>query len=207
MAACTWNPSDKHTSLTLSNGNLTATTASSATTQGVRATMGKIIGVAGKFYFEITFGTLGPGNAGVGPAVGVATSAAVLSTQAGYYTDNTVTLNRTSGTNFGTYYNNSKVQTTGVLTNNTVVGVAVDVGAATLIVSINGTWYNTPVTIGAGTIYPFLVLNTASDTATANFSTAFTYPVPTGYGAWDPVPIPRPTLPVTSARPRFHLGL
>lgn len=50
MSFIAWNPEDKHTGITLSDGNLTCTTSSATEFKIVRATVGRI---TGKWYFEI----------------------------------------------------------------------------------------------------------------------------------------------------------
>lgn len=73
-AAVTWNPLDKHSSITLSLGN-TAATLSSANTSA-RGTAGR---ASGKYYFRIST-TAGATASGV---IGVANSSASLSQRAG----------------------------------------------------------------------------------------------------------------------------
>jgi hypothetical protein len=66
------NPSDKAPSVTLSNGNLTATT---TTTAG--AVRGTATGVADK-YFEVTFTAIGSGAPGSAPGIGIANASQAL---------------------------------------------------------------------------------------------------------------------------------
>ena len=68
MAYATWNPSDKHADITLSNGNLTAAN-SVGGYKGVRATLGV---TSGQHYWEITV------DAGINLFIGVADSSADL---------------------------------------------------------------------------------------------------------------------------------
>ena len=79
MTATTWNPSDKTASVTLSGGNLTATTASTAAYQGVRSTSSKS---TGKVYFEITVVSVG-GFSGGALYMGLASSGQSLTGQPG----------------------------------------------------------------------------------------------------------------------------
>lgn len=68
----TWNPADKASNITLSNGNLTVG-ATSTIAGAVRSTVGK---TSGKFYFEIRW-TTATGGAG-GDGFGIATAAALI---------------------------------------------------------------------------------------------------------------------------------
>ena len=52
LAQSTWNPSDKTSGVTLSNGNLSASVTNVATRDGVRGTLSH---ASGKYYFEVTY--------------------------------------------------------------------------------------------------------------------------------------------------------
>src|SRR4051794_13195894 len=71
----TWNPSDKSTNLTLSNGNLTMVTANSSDWRMVRSTVGV---TSGKWYWEITFD-----NAADATVIGIANATAALDSTPG----------------------------------------------------------------------------------------------------------------------------
>jgi hypothetical protein len=73
VTAATWNPADKSSAMTLSNGNMTASQPASAGYQFVRSTTSKS---TGKLYCEITWGASvgGGGNDGIGIATSSATS-------------------------------------------------------------------------------------------------------------------------------------
>lgn len=86
----TWNPSDKSTNVTLSGGNLVATTNTTANTwAGVRSTSHYIGG--GKIHAEFTVTTLGTGNSpNLGFTVGVANHSADLANYVGRNDANSV---------------------------------------------------------------------------------------------------------------------
>jgi hypothetical protein len=76
--ALTWNPADKGSDVTLSNGNLTA--ASGAAQSGVRGTRSR---ASGKRYFEFTIDT--KSAASNAPGVGVMTSGVSMTSGAGIW--------------------------------------------------------------------------------------------------------------------------
>lgn len=73
----TWNPSDKNSNITLSNGNLTATSTAASGDQIVRATASHS---SGKWYFELTPGSGTNQWSSGGSAVGYADASAPLTT-------------------------------------------------------------------------------------------------------------------------------
>jgi hypothetical protein len=98
----TWNPADKDTSITLSNGNLTAAKNSAASSwRSVRATVSH---TTGKYYYEITIAPAGSeGNNWIG---GVADATALLTNYIGSsthgYSCQTTGATWYNGTNPGT---------------------------------------------------------------------------------------------------------
>lgn len=167
----TWNPSDKNAAITLSGGNLVATTPATTVSQ-VRATLGKS---SGKWYWEVT------GMDSGGSLFGIATSAASLSNWTGgqstswgyYYT--------------GSVYNGGSIIAGpfGTLVSTDVMGFALDMSANTLAFYKNNVLQYTA-TIAAGTWYPALGQSggAGSTAFTANFgASALTYSPPAGFNA------------------------
>lgn len=183
MANTTWNGSDKTAGLTLTGGNLIATT--SGVNNGVRATDRQ---VTGRFYFEGT-GTTWTGGGGPG----LANSAAVVGSST--WTNN-VTL---SSAGIIWVNNVNSGFTLGARANGDVIGIAVDFSARLIWFRVapsgnwNGNATHSPAT-GAGGIdisvvggigiplYPYLVLPVSGSSFTANFGdSAFTGAVPAGF--------------------------
>lgn len=136
-----WNPADRATKITLSNENTTATKNVSGGYAGARANTSHSTGLR---YFEVT---VPPGNEG---AVGLATSAASLSSPLGYGSSTSVGL-YDDGTLWANYnsYGAAKSGPYG----NTRVGFLVDVTARKLwIKEASGIWIHggDPSSGGAG---------------------------------------------------------
>ncbi len=167
----TWNPSDKHSDITLSNGNLSAkNTGNSVTNPGVRATIGKS---SGKWYWEYTFTT----NANIG-GIGSSTQNLVAGNALANLEGSRV-YNPGNGNSYtpATAYGASYVSTD-------VIGVALDMDAGTLVMYKNNSSQGTLVSSLSGTFYPMAYFSTANDNLTANFgATALTYAPPAGYNA------------------------
>jgi hypothetical protein len=196
VANTTWNPSDKDTGVTLSGGNLTATTGAGGF-GWVRAVDKQ---VTGKFYWEITCTTFASGSSGLG----IARSIAALS--GGPLVAGTCTVNRAGtisidGTSAGI--------SIGTIVNGTVVCIAFD-AAARLIwfrSGAAGNWNNNasnnPATSVGGVAtyfglaipaYPFFSGVGASDAGTANFGdSAFVGTVPSGFTSGWPAGVTSPT--------------
>lgn len=177
----TWASGDKHASITLSNGNLTAT--GTATSQLVRGTVSK---ATGKWYFEVTVAT-----AVTFGTVGVAKSTTSTGTWVG---------GDTAPGSYGlgpahSYQNGGSDSTTNAINSGDVVGVAVDLDAGLIWWHINGVWINDAGgTAGdpaagtherysglTGTYYPASAPGAADHTINATFS----YPIPSGFTAWE----------------------
>lgn len=174
----TWNPDDKATEITLSNGNLTAT--SSYSKRKVRATIGHN---SGKHYFEYTITTFREWL-----SLGVANSSMSL-TGNDYIGDDA---------NGWGYMNQGQKRHDGVNTSygstytTDVIGVAVDFSSGKIWWSKNGVWQasgdpangtNPAFTSVTGSVFPAI---TIADEAviTANFgAAAFSYSVPSGFNS------------------------
>jgi len=172
----TWNPSDKASGVTLSNGNLTATTNQGANT-GVRSTIGKS---TGKWYWEIT-GT----STGYEPINGVAdlseslTLCGLTTHGWGYW-----------GLNGNSYHNSSNSSAGGFNVSygiGDVIGFALDADAGTLKCYKNNTLIGTITLTGVSTPYYAMVSNASGSQGmvlTANFgASSQVYSPPAGYNA------------------------
>lgn len=195
--ATTWNPSDKAASITLSGGNLIATS-NSITQGGVRTIDNQS---AGQFYWEYTVNTLTAAtnhyaglaastwninaSQGLGSGSGTGTTGVGLSTSSSIiYVDGA-----SSGTNIG------------ALASGGLICVAADFTAKRIWYrnGAAGNWNNNvannPATgvggisipnLGGGTVpaYPALSMNHTNDRITGNFGdSAFTGAVPSGFNS------------------------
>jgi hypothetical protein len=173
----TWDPSNKGSDLTLSNGNLTFTTTYSiGTNHMVRATLGK---TTGKWYWEVKVDSL---TATVPPMLGIATAAAPITTLDGtsfpatghtsyYYGNSGQEWIDGSNSAFGSSY-----------TAGDTIGFALDAGTRILTCYKNNVSQGSFSAIGgADPIYP---VGGYSSSSTANFgASALTYTPPSGYNA------------------------
>jgi hypothetical protein len=175
-SALQWSTTDKSTSVTLSNSNLTASN-TSGSYGGVRATNSK---TSGKWYFEVHCDSLG-GNF---TWIGVANASANLSAQMGADT-NSAGYNNTDPFYYGgSYQMNGTAFGAG-----DVIGVAFDATAQLVWISINNVWANSG-NPGAGTrgvsvpgittFYPAMICKNGA--VTARFTAASqSYAAPTGF--------------------------
>ena len=170
----TWNPSDKNSNITLSNGNLTATQGALDGWDSVRSTIGVS---SGKWYWEITVNSA----SGSGVFSSIANTTAALTSYLGADTNgwgyHAATGNKFNNGDLGAY---GATYVAG-----DVIGVALDMDAGTLIFYKNGTSQGTAFTGLSGTFYAgtSLILNT-TDQVTANFgASTFSYSVPSGYNS------------------------
>ncbi len=163
----TWNPADTGATTTLSNGNLTEISTSSSMT---RSTIGKS---AGKWYWEVT------ADGGL-MVIGIATAAAGLNLSLG-----------TDAFGWGIYsptgdiFHNSALTPYGAsyaATN--VLGFALDMGAGTLEIFLNGGSFGIGVTGLVGPVFASSGNGPPTSQATANFgASAFMFAPPAGYNA------------------------
>lgn len=177
----TWNSGDKNASITLSNGDLTAT--GTGTSQLVRSATGKS---SGQWYFEVTVGT-----AVTFGTVGVALS----TTSTGTWVGGDATPGSYGLGPAHSYRNGGSDSTANAVNDGDVVGVAVDLDAGLIWWSVNGVWIND---IGGtagdpaagtherysgltGTYYPASAPGAAAHTINATFASA----PPAGFSAWE----------------------
>jgi len=178
MPVVTWNPSDKSSGVTLSNGNLTAAT-SAAAWHGQRANF-SIGPNQGKRYWEIYINNKASGG---NISIGIALATAGLTNYLGFDSYGT-----------GRWSGDTPAYTTG-----NTVSVALDMNAGKLWIAINGTWVSgnpadgsSPSVSNILTTYPgsiFPAVTQYSSTITANFgASAFTYSIPSGFYAFNATP-------------------
>lgn len=181
----TWNPSDKGSDITLSNGNLTATKGSGTNWTAVRAT---IAPPSGKWYWEITAGVI----AGNGQDTGFGTASAAIDGSIGPYDNNTQGHGyRSSGGEFVT--NSTVTATSSSWTTGDIIGVAYDADAGKLWWAKNGTWANSgnpaagtgAIYTGTGAnLYPVWSGEINTNAVTVNFgTTTFVYSAPSGFNS------------------------
>lgn len=184
----TWNPADKDTLITLSGGNLTATTNAAAGDGGVRATFQR---TSGKWYFELNFTTITGGDTGGGMANGTTTFASLAGSGVGGIVQ----------FRSGNLYRNGVVQ----FNNSSMVGggilkVAYDADAhRSWVAFAANNWNNSgaadPATgVGGldssgwdtGGAFPLFVTGANADACTVNLgASSFTYGLPVGFNAWN----------------------
>ncbi len=208
--AVTWNPADKTTNVTLSNGDLTANrNGGGSTWQGVRATTSES---TGKFYVEFTVDVL---NGSSHSRVGVLDGSSTLQdgpgeSATGWDVKNNGTKenNGVQGGGYGTAWSASDV-----------IMMAVDLTNSKIWWGKNGTWFssgdpavgtNPGFTNLSGAVYPvFAGFVNQNNTYTANFGASdFVHTAPTGFLAWDgSTPIAGATVPEQTAAPTASQGL
>lgn len=174
----TWDPADKGSNVTLSNGNLTAAIANGSTQASTKATIGKS---SGKWYWELKFDST---TSGSHVTVGIASSAIAVN---GYIGLNATNYSYFSGN--GQKYNNAGGAAYGATwTTGDVIGIALDMTGGTLTFYKNNVSQGTAYTGLSGTFYPAVGGDASGAgttcTTTVNFgATALTYSPPAGYNA------------------------
>ncbi len=173
----TWNPADKEGGVSLSNGNLTATSGG-----GNNGPVRSVFGASsGKWYWELTYtGTL--------PVIGVALPSWVLLDYPGYRADSLGFAGGATPKKIkdATPQNYGAPWSSGV-----VLGVMLNMDAGTVEMAVNG--------VAQGVMFSGLVgtyhaasgsSSTANAAVTANFGgSAFAFAPPTGYNAGFGVPV------------------
>ena len=196
----TWNPSDKDPGVTLSGGNLVATSSlslPSCSTSGYCGVRAVANHTTGKFYYEEVFTNLGGGAAD--QCLGIADSTASLGNNMPNQHDHATSLCASSGT-IENFSSGGTCTSPGVFTSGDTVQVAVDAGATLIWFRINsGNWNgnagSNPATgsLGcnlsstlSGAIFP--ETQGSNDTVvsmTANFGgSAYSFTPPAGFGNW-----------------------
>lgn len=175
----TWNPADMSAGSTLTNGNLTYSTASGG--QAARATIGKS---SGKWFFEMTVSGMGTLNNISG--VGVSDSTDALTRGPGWHSGSADSCS-VGFSNTGHIVQNGIAQFSSTpWVNGDIIGVAFDATARTVQFYRNGTAVSgTYSWVTAATVFPRIGHSVANAfTGTANFgASAFTHPVPSGFNA------------------------
>lgn len=177
----TWNPSDKAAQITLSNGNLTATSSANSGPT-VRSTTSKS---AGKLKIEFVVGAIGT----AGARVGLTTAGAALSSQVG------IAASTLGWVSSGIFQTGGITAGSGVtFTTGDVLGFELDFTTNKLYVSKNGVYAfgTNPATAAAFALPAATPMFAAaspniSTLLTANFgASAFSYAPYTGFSSWDP---------------------
>lgn len=165
-----WNPLDAGPDWSFTGGGLVATKTASAW-EIVRATNGK---ASGKWYWEITLGTVSSTR------VGIATSSASLTLRLGADVGGYAYLQT------GDKSNNASIVAYGLaFASSDVIGVALDMTGGTVTFLWNNASQGVAYTGLSGTLYPALSIFDSGFSATANFgATAFNYTPPTGFIAF-----------------------
>jgi hypothetical protein len=170
----TWNPADKAAAVTLSGGNLTASSNPAVGNYAnVRGTVSK---AAGQWAFEVTVGTIGTSSGDSAIQIGIATSTQSLTGTLTGSANAWVYYGENGGA--GALYSGSTVISVASLSAGDKVGVAFDGDADTVSFYKNGT-YQGGFTGVSGTVYPVFgsvdFSGAGAVTCTANFAGAFTY--------------------------------
>lgn len=168
----TWDPANKGSTMTLTNGNLTAT-ASSAGHSAVRTV---ITAPVGGWYAEIT---VGPGN--IFYDIGMANASFSIETQLGA-TANSISYRASSG---NIVKNNVSIFAAATYTVGAVIGIFHDATSNTIAFYKNGVLQYTVASVDAPTGSLYMAFSCggsgANGAVTANFgATAFTYAAPVG---------------------------
>jgi len=169
-----WNPNDKGTAVTLSNGNLTATISNVGI---VRSVIGKS---SGKWYYEITM------TNAVNSAPGIADSLAGLDTRPGFDAHMYAYQLTYNGTDGAKIFNSSASVFGLEFLAGDILGVKLDATAGTVEFLKNNSSQGTMTLTGLTPPYYAMdgCKNVVGSVATANFgTTAFAYAVPSGYNA------------------------
>jgi hypothetical protein len=184
---CTWNPLDKDSDVTLSNGNLDTTQSAAGATKGTVAV------ATGKWYWEITKTSTGNQN------FGIATVSAVPSTYVGGFTSS-AGFNSSNGDMLvtGSAFGTLNGSTVGTTNNGDVLGLALDLDGGTLKIYRNGTLLtaNHFTISNAGNVTPAIGTNVSlSGNDSANFGQRpFAYTAPSGFKALCTTNLPTPTI-------------
>jgi autotransporter-associated beta strand protein len=178
-----WSQSDKSTHITLSNGDLRATS-DGASNHQVRATIGKS---SGKWYWESTFHRTNANDPYYVPG-GISKTSGSVEDYTGSTANGVCFTTDTDGASHGSKWT-SGTQTTGYNTiadwvDGDVVGMALDMDAGTITVYRNNVSLGVMLSGLSGTYYPATGSSFTPGYTTANFgATAFTYTPPVGFNS------------------------
>lgn len=171
----TWDPATKGSSVTLSNGNLTAVSSSNLNTDtNIKSTISKS---SGKWYWEITMQC----NSANSVILGDANSSWVMTSGVpgfdtngqGYRSDNGQQFYSSASTAFGVSF-----------TSGDVIGLALDASNGNLQIRKNNSLQGTLTNAVSGPYFAAASVRTSGSQITANFgATALTYAPPAGYNA------------------------
>ncbi len=188
MALTTWNPSDKGTGVTLSNGNLTAVTPGSGF-YGTRATIGyTVTSSAVKVYFEIVCDSIPSGNE---QQIGVATSGVDIDNYEPGLDALAYIAERS-----GVFMNNGSTTASTTWTTGDVIQVAFDTSTGKIWFGKNNTWMNSgnpasgtspAYTVTSSNTYYPVISSSSATTFSARFANAHgpTYTPPSGFVMWE----------------------
>lgn len=189
---CTWNPLRNDQAATLSNGNLELSTAGSTNRNGTYTTIGV---TTGKWYWEITAGSLSTD----GYNIGIASSNKGLTDSLGSTAESYIYLSDGSKRSNGVSSSYGATYTAG-----DVIGVALDLDAASLTFYKNGASQGTAFT-GIPVRYWFPTVSddsgggTSGSSVIANFGQRpFAYTAPSGFKALCTANLPAPVITKSS---------
>jgi len=173
LTYATWNPADKSSNATLTNGNLTTTRAAGGNDEAnTRATIGKS---SGKWYWEIEItNQIGELEQGVGDSSAVIDTSGLFAGDShgwSYYGNSGGLKRHASTAAYGSNY-----------VTNDIISVLLDMDAGTLTFWKNGSGLGQAYSGLSGTIYPMAFAYVATEAVTANFgANTFAYTPPDGY--------------------------
>jgi hypothetical protein len=187
---CTFNPvyivsGNSNSGGTWSNGNLQFTNGSTNNNSSM-PTMA--LPTTGKWYWEIVTTAFGGGS---NPVIGICDYTGGANGLGGWYY-------RSNGNKYDQSGNGFSYGAT--WTTNDVIGVAVDMDAATLTFYKNGVsqgvaWTSITSNVSGNLLYPYVRVNVAGDTYVGNFGQrAFAYTAPSGYKCLCTQNLPTPTI-------------
>lgn len=184
--AVTWNPADKSSNISLSNGDRTAA-CSTAAQSLVRATTARS---TGKYYFEVVADSVAASGT-LGYVIGVAAAAVATNVYVGS-TATSVGWRRSGG-----YLMNGSSTGSDTYVTGDIIGIAIDFATRGVWFAKNGVWQSTGnPAAGTGanrtypnptTMIPAMSFNNATvQQGTGRFKLAdFSYAPPSGFSAWE----------------------
>jgi hypothetical protein len=192
--AQTWDPNKKSANISLSSGNLVATTTANGTSASVLGTTG----IQGdRVYWEITVNgtTAAASGAGIGNASTTLTNfMGATANSLGWFNDGSVWTNNASSGTWASWTYNTRLcfafdRTKGLLWGRVTSGNWNNSGSADPYQAVGG--FSVSATLDTGFVFPGANLfnNTIPDTATAFFEpSSWQFTPPTGYVGWSYLP-------------------